>query len=56
MVVVIVCIRGAVAYLFGIVLVWGLAGSWFGGAVDWIVRAIAVYILFRKGRWRTIKI
>ena len=50
------CIHLPVAYIFGIVLEWGLAGIWFGAALDWIVRAIAVYILFRKGRWRTIKI
>ena len=50
------CIHLPIAYVFGIVLEWGLAGIWFGAALDWIVRAIAVYILFRKGRWRTIKI
>jgi len=50
------CIHLPVAYIFGIVLEWGLAGIWFGAALDWIVRAIAVYILFRKGRWRTIKV
>ncbi|MDP6924711.1 MAG: MATE family efflux transporter [Candidatus Scalindua sp.] len=50
------CIHLPVAYLFGIVLEWGLAGIWFGAALDWIIRAIAVYILFRKGRWRTIKV
>ena len=50
------CIHLPVAYVFGIVLEWGLAGIWFGAALDWIVRAIAVYILFRKGRWRTIKV
>jgi putative MATE family efflux protein len=50
------CFHLPVAYLFGIVLEWGLAGIWFGAALDWILRAIAVYILFRKGRWRTIKI
>lgn len=50
------CIHLPVAYVFGIVLEWGLAGIWFGAAIDWIVRAIAVYILFRKGRWRTIKL
>ncbi len=50
------CFHLPVAYVFGIVLEWGLAGIWFGAALDWILRAIAVYILFRKGRWRTIKI
>jgi putative MATE family efflux protein len=50
------CFHLPVAYVFGIVLEWGLAGIWFGAALAWILRAIAVYILFRKGRWRTIKI
>lgn len=50
------CFHLPVAYIFGIVLEWGLAGIWFGAALDWILRAVAVYILFRKGRWRTIKI
>ncbi|HHT9132802.1 MAG TPA: MATE family efflux transporter, partial [Candidatus Tripitaka californicus] len=43
------------AYIFGIVMGWGLAGRWFGAALDWIGRAIAVYILFRRGRWRRLK-
>ncbi len=50
------CFHLPVAYVFGIVLEWGLAGIWFGAALVWILRAIAVYILFRKGRWRTIKV
>ena len=50
------CFHLPVAYVFGIVLEGGLAGIWFGAALDWILRAIAVYILFRKGRWRTIKV
>lgn len=44
------------AYVFGIVLGWGLAGIWFGAALDWIGRAIAVYIFFRRGRWRRLKV
>ncbi|GAX60720.1 multidrug efflux protein [Candidatus Scalindua japonica] len=50
------CFHLPVAYLFGIVLEWGLAGIWFGAALDWILRAVAVYILSRKGRWSAIKI
>ena len=50
------CFHLPVAYVFGIVLEWGLAGIWFGAALDWILRSIAVYILFRKGRWRKIKV
>ncbi len=50
------CFHLPAAYVFGIVLGWGLAGIWFGAAIDWILRAIAVYILFRLGRWKKIKI
>ncbi|MGQ3686225.1 MAG: MATE family efflux transporter [Candidatus Loosdrechtia sp.] len=44
------------AYLFGITLGWGLAGVWLAAAIDWIGRAIAIYILFRRGRWKRIKV
>ncbi|HHT9119884.1 MAG TPA: MATE family efflux transporter [Candidatus Hypogeohydataceae bacterium YC41] len=44
------------AYILGIVMGWGLAGIWFGAALDWIGRSIAVYILFRRGRWRKLKV
>ncbi|MBS1257045.1 MAG: putative FMN/FAD exporter YeeO [Candidatus Scalindua arabica] len=50
------CFHLPVAYIFGIVLEWGLAGIWFGAALDWVLRSIAVYILFRRGRWRRIKV
>lgn len=50
------CFHLPVAYVFGIVLEWGLPGIWFGAALGWILRAIAVYIFFRRGRWRRIKV
>ncbi|MFQ5714767.1 MAG: MATE family efflux transporter [Candidatus Scalinduaceae bacterium] len=50
------CFHLPVAYIFGIVLEWGLAGIWFGAALDWILRSIAVYVLFRLGRWKKIKV
>ncbi len=50
------CFHLPVAYIFGIVLEWGLAGIWFGAAIGWILRSIAVYVLFRSGRWKKIKI
>lgn len=50
------CFHLPVAYVFGIVLEWGLPGIWFGAALGWILRAIAVYVLFRRGRWRRIKV
>ncbi|MDR4497152.1 MAG: MATE family efflux transporter [Candidatus Scalindua sp.] len=50
------CFHLPVAYIFGIVLKWGLAGIWFGVALDWVIRSIAVYVVFKMGRWRNIKV
>ncbi len=43
-------------YLFTIVFGWGLAGVWLGTAVDWGGRAALMYWMFRRGRWRTIRV
>lgn len=48
------CLHVPLAYLFGITLQWGLAGVWFGAAIDWIVRAIAIFLLYKRGRWRRV--
>lgn len=48
------CFLAPLAYFFGITLGWGLAGIWFGSALDWIGRAVAIYILYRRGRWKRI--
>lgn len=50
------CLHVPMAYLFGITLGWGLAGVWFGAAIDWIVRAIAIYVLYKKGRWKRVAV
>lgn len=50
------CFLAPLAYFFGITLGWGLAGVWFGAALDWVGRSIAIYILFKRGRWKKIKI
>ncbi len=50
------CLHVPLAYLFGITLGWGLAGVWFGSALDWIVRAIAIYILHKGGRWMRVAV
>jgi len=50
------CFHVPVSYLFGITLGWGLAGVWFGSALDWICRAIAIYILYRSGRWKRVRV
>ncbi len=44
------------AYLFGIVFGWGLGGVWLAAALDWILRAIAVFIMYRRGRWRRVEV
>lgn len=48
------CLHLPFAYLFGIKLGWGLGGVWLGAAIDWICRAIAIFILYKRGRWKTI--
>lgn len=50
------CFLAPLAYFFGITLGWGLAGVWFGSALDWIGRAVAIYILYRRGRWKRIQV
>ncbi|OQZ05071.1 Multidrug resistance protein NorM [Candidatus Brocadiaceae bacterium B188] len=50
------CLHVPLAYLFGIIFHLGLAGVWFGAAIDWIVRAIVIYILYKRGRWRRIAV
>lgn len=50
------CLHVPLAYLFGITLQWGLAGVWFGAVIDWIIRAIAMYLLYKRGRWRRVMV
>jgi putative MATE family efflux protein len=50
------CFHVPISYLFGITLGWGLAGVWFGSALDWICRAIAIYILYKRGRWKRVTV
>ncbi|MGL4338620.1 MAG: MATE family efflux transporter [Turicibacter sp.] len=40
------------AYIFGIVLGWGLPGIWIAMALDEVLRAIIFYIRWKKGGWR----
>jgi putative MATE family efflux protein len=48
--------RVAVVYLFAITLGWGLAGVWLGTSVDWIGRAALMVMLFRRGRWKNVRV
>ncbi|MBT5873835.1 MAG: MATE family efflux transporter [Candidatus Latescibacteria bacterium] len=51
-----VFLRVGVIYLFTIEFGWGLAGVWWGTVIDWGLRAVVGYILFRHGRWKRISI
>jgi Na+-driven multidrug efflux pump len=46
----------AVVYLFAITLDWGLVGVWLGTSVDWIARAALMVVLFRRGRWKSVRV
>ena len=49
-------IRLPLAYLFAIVLGWGLTGAWGALIVDMSVRGIANFMRFRGGRWKSIQV
>ncbi|HRJ42487.1 MAG TPA: MATE family efflux transporter, partial [Caldilineaceae bacterium] len=48
--------RLPVVYLLAITLGWGLAGVWWGTAIDWTGRTILLWFLFRRGHWKTLKL
>ena len=48
--------RVPIVYLFAVVFRWGLNGVWLGTAVDWTARAALLYLLFRRGAWKTLKL
>ena len=43
-------------YLFAIIFGWGLDGVWLATAVDWTARATLIYLLFRRGTWKRIRL
>ncbi|RLT42843.1 MAG: MATE family efflux transporter [Chloroflexi bacterium] len=49
-------LRLPVVYLLAITLGWGLAGVWWGTAIDWTGRTILLWLLFRRGRWKTLRL
>jgi Na+-driven multidrug efflux pump len=44
--------RLTLAYVFGILLDWGVAGIWLGWAGDWCTRGLAFIWAFHRGRWQ----
>lgn len=49
-------LRVIVVYLLAVVLGWGLAGVWWGTAVDWAGRATLIWVLFRRGKWKKVRV
>jgi putative MATE family efflux protein len=48
--------RLSLVYLLAIQWGWGLAGVWWGTAIDWTIRALLLWLFFLRGRWKTIKL
>lgn len=44
------------AWLLAIELGWGLPGIWTATAIDWLVRALILGLVFWRGRWRAIQV
>jgi Na+-driven multidrug efflux pump len=34
----------------------GLLGIWYGTSLDWIVRVVFLVAVYKRGRWKTIRI
>jgi len=34
----------------------GLAGAWLAAAVDWLVRGSALWVIFRRGAWQSVRV
>ncbi len=48
--------RVAAVWLLAVKFGLGLDGVWLGTAVDWLGRAVVVYVLYRRGRWKTLNV
>jgi putative MATE family efflux protein len=52
----VVFFRITIVYLLAIILNLGLAGVWIGTAIDWAGRTSVMYFLYRRGKWKQLKI
>lgn len=50
----ILLLRLPFTYLFALVLGWGLVGVWLATGLDWAGRSLGLWLIFRKGIWKTI--
>jgi putative MATE family efflux protein len=48
--------RVPITYLFAVVLNGGLKGVWLATAVDWSMRSLIMFVLYKRGKWKTIEV
>ncbi len=51
-----VVVRGVFAFLFGLVLGWGVIGIAIAMVLDWSVKAVMVWVRYKSGKWKTFKV
>ena len=49
-------LRIPLVYTLGLGLNFGLVGIWAGTVVEWACRALIIYLMFQRGRWRRLRI
>lgn len=49
-------VRLVFAYLFAIVLNWGLIGAWIAMSLDLIVRGTLYFFIFKGGKWKYVNV
>lgn len=49
-------IRLGLAALFVLGFHWGLPGAWVAAGLDWIVRSVLIWVRFRSGAWKWVKV
>jgi putative MATE family efflux protein len=52
----VVFFRITVVYLLAVYLGLGLAGVWIGTAIDWAGRSLVMYLMYRRGGWKKLRI
>jgi putative MATE family efflux protein len=48
--------RVPISYLFALALDGGLRGLWLATAVDWSMRAMIMFVLYKRGTWREVQV
>lgn len=49
-------VRLVLAYVLCITLGWGLIGAWIGMSADLVLRAVLVWLRYRTGHWKTLRV